>query len=236
MTTSRSAEPLRIIAFASPKRGVGKSTMCACVASVLAHRGYPVTVLDIDQNRTLHQWALRFPKLAEHITVEPVDGDDLIERVKELYQTTSGFLLIDVAGAFQTATIAAATIAHLTITPAKPSAPDIIEAVKLNREIRELSAKIGKPIVHKVLINGVSPIWPTYQRAALSEIERAGLSRFDTCILDRAPYAEMFLTGQPPHFADTSRETIAKAVSQLDDLVDEVLDVFAQSDHSKEAA
>ncbi|MBU2531164.1 MAG: ParA family protein [Alphaproteobacteria bacterium] len=222
--------PLRIIAFASPKGGVGKSTMCACLASVLASRGHQVTVLDIDQNRTLHQWALRFPQIQDYMNIAPVDGDQLIEKVRGLYQTTSGYLLIDVAGAFQTATIAAATIADLTITPAKPSAPDIIEAVKLNREIRQLAQKIGKTIDHRILINGVSPIWPTYQRAAMGEIERAGLTRLATCIHDRAAYAEMFLTGQPPHYADETRNPIAKARNQLDELADEVLQIFAARD------
>lgn len=128
-----------------------------------------------------------------------MEGEGLIDRVRELYVSKSGFVLIDVTSAFQTATIAAATIADETITPAKLSAPDIIEAVKLKREIDRLASKIGKPIDHRLLVNGVSPIWPTYQRAALADIEKAGLTRFETCIHDRAPYAEMIRTGQPPH-------------------------------------
>ena len=225
-----------IISFSSPKGGVGKSTLCACLAGSLAARGFPVTILDLDQNRTLEQWSKRFPDLTRAIHIEGVEEEAFIDRVKALYGVTPGFILIDVAGAFAKTTIAAATIANLTITPAKLSAPDIIEAVKLNREIRQLAAKVGKPINHRLLLNEVSPLWPTYQRAALIDVERSGLQPFETIINQRAPYAELFLTGQTPHFADQTREPIIKAVAQLDALTDEVLLALEQSTPIEEAA
>ncbi len=219
---ARPASP-SIIAFASPKGGVGKSTTCACLAGALVARGNPVLILDLDQNRTLDQWARRFPGHVPGLTVEPAGEADLIERLRSLYATTTGYILIDVAGVLAKTTIAAATLAHLTITPTKLSAPDIIEAVKLNREIRRLGEQLGKPINHRILLNEVSPLWPTYQRAALTDVERSGLMRFETVIHQRAPYAEMFLTGQPPHFADKNREPVIKAIAQLDALTDEVI-------------
>jgi chromosome partitioning protein len=124
-------------------------------------------IIGLDQNRTLQQWALRFPAQLKKIQVEAVAEKDLIERLKTLYHSFNGFVLIDVA---VTTTIVAATIAHLTITPTKLSAPDIIEAVKLNREIRKLGERVGKPINHRVLLNELSAIWPTYQRSALTDI------------------------------------------------------------------
>lgn len=235
-TPSSSFAPCSIIAFASPKGGVGKSTTCACLAGSLAARGHSVTILDLDQNRTLEQWAKRFPGQLKGISVEGVDEDAFLDRIRELYHQASGFILIDVAGAFHKTTIAAATIAHLTISPAKLSAPDIIEAVKLNREIRQLGEKVGKPINHRLLLNEVSPIWPTYQRAALVDVERSGIPRFETVIHERAPYAELFLTGQTPHMAEKTREPIIKAVAQLDALTDEVLAALEDAPAMKEAA
>lgn len=225
-----------IIAFASPKGGVGKSTTCACLAGSLAARGFPVVILDLDQNRTLEQWAKRFPEQLKSIRVEGVDEAAFLDRVKAIYNSVRGFVLVDVAGALHTTTIAAATIAHLTITPAKLSAPDIIEAVKLNREIRALGAKVGKPINHRLLLNEVSPIWPTYQRAALTDVQRSGIPAFETVIHERAPYAEVFLTGQTPYAADRTREPIIKAVAQLDALTDEVLLALDDATRVAEAA
>lgn len=225
-----------IIAFASPKGGVGKSTTCACLAAALVDRGQRVTILDLDQNRTLEQWALRFPGEMRGITVEGVEEGALIERIQSLYARGVGFILIDVAGAFHKTTIAAATLADVTITPAKLSAPDIIEAVKLNREIRQLGAKVGKPINHRLLLNEVSPLWPTYQRAALTDVERSGIPAFETIIHERAPYAELFLTGQPPHFSDRTREPVIKAIAQFDALTDEVLVAVNATLQIREAA
>ncbi len=212
-----------IIAFASPKGGVGKSTTCACVAGALAAKGFPVLVLDLDQNRTLEQWFNRFPDLASILTVEGLGEGDFMDRLKHHCDTRRGFILVDVAGVFQKTTIQAATVADLTITPAKLSAPDIIEAAKLHRELTHLSNMIGKPILHRVLLNEVSPLWPTYQRAALEDVKRSGVEPFGMVIHQRAPYAEVFLTGQPPHFANLTREPVRKAVAQLDDLTSRIL-------------
>lgn len=239
MPSDNATPPPSIIAFASPKGGVGKSTSCACIAGALVHRGHRVHVLDLDQNRTLYQWSQRFPSQMRGLTVEPVDPVDrqaFFARVEHLYGSMGGFLLIDVAGAFGDTTTAAATLAHLTVTPAKLSAPDIIEAVKLHREMLILGKKIGKPINHRLLLNEVSPLWPTYQRSALQDVERSGLMRFETIVHERAPFAEVFLTGQTPHLADRTREPVIKAVAQLDALVDEVLGALESLVHQQEAA
>lgn len=233
MTNNQNFSP--IIAFASPKGGVGKSTTCACLAGTLAYRGHAVRILDLDQNRTLYQWSERFPEKMGTIAVEAVEEGALISRVRDLYGKDNGFILIDVAGMLVNTTIVAATLAHLTITPAKLSAPDIIEAVKLNREMRLLGEKVGKPILHRLLLNEVSHLWPTYQRAALESVKSSGLVRFDTIIHERAPFAEVFLTGETPHFADRTREPIVKAVAQLDMLADEVL-ALLQLESMQEAA
>jgi chromosome partitioning protein len=45
-----------IIACASSKGGVGKSTTCACLAGAFAHLGEMVHIVDLDQNRTVSRW------------------------------------------------------------------------------------------------------------------------------------------------------------------------------------
>ena len=45
-----------IVAFASSKGGVGKSTICAAVGAWLASRGEDVLILDLDHNRTVDRW------------------------------------------------------------------------------------------------------------------------------------------------------------------------------------
>jgi chromosome partitioning protein len=215
-----------IIAFASPKGGVGKSTSCAALAGALAQRGAPVHVIDLDQTRTLHRWYSRFKPDIPNFHVEAVDEADFMAHIRTIYPSHRGFILIDVAGAFAKAMIQAATLAHLTISPTKLSEPDIVEAIKLNRELRDLATTIGKPIPHRLLINEVSPLLPTYQRAAMADIARSGVERFESLLTERAAYAEIFLTGNPPHFADQTREAVRKAVAELDLLAMEILDLL----------
>jgi chromosome partitioning protein len=213
----------RLVAFASPKGGVGKSTSCLAVAGALAHAGNKVTILDLDLNRSIEGWRIRFPEVAPSIRVIGLTDEQFVPALEKLYYTAEGYLLIDVAGAFSTVTTAAATAADLTISPAKASALDVIEAHKLNKEIRLLGDKIKKPIKHRLLLNELSGIWPSYQRAVLTQVGRSGVPMLKTFLMQRAPFAEMFLTGLPPHYADTSREPVCNAIEQLDELVAEIL-------------
>lgn len=224
-----------IIAFASPKGGVGKSTSCASLAGALTKRGAPVHVIDLDQTRTLHRWYTRFRPDMPNFRVEAVDEADFMTHIRNVYPTHRGFILIDVAGAFAKAMIQASTLAHLTISPAKLSEPDIVEATKLNRELSDLASSIGKPIPHRLLVNEVSPLLPTYQRSALADIARSGIERFDTLLTERAAFAEIFMTGKTPHYADQTREPVRKAVVELDLLATEICDLLLPT-RIKEAA
>lgn len=165
-----------------PKGGVGKSTSCAALAGALVKRGAPVHVIDLDRTRTLHRWYNRFKPDMPGFRVETVDESEFMAHIRSVYPTHRWFILIDVASAFAKAMVQAATLAHLTISPTKLSEPDIVEATKLNRELRDLSATIGKPIPHRLLINEVSTLFPTYQRAALADIARCGVERFEAIV------------------------------------------------------
>lgn len=224
-----------IIAFASPKGGAGKSTTCAALSGALTRRGAAVHIVDLDPSRTLHRWYSRFHPAMPQFKVEAVAEADLMSHIRAIYPTHRGFILLDVAGALDKAMIKAATLAHLTISPAKLSEPDIVEATKLHRELDDLAQSIGKPIPHRLLVNEVSPLLPTYQRAALADIERSGLTRFETLLTERAAYAEIFMTGVPPHYADQNREPVRKAVAELDDLAREICDLLLPSEQ-REAA
>src|SRR5450631_2064747 len=70
-----------IIAFASSKGGVGKSTTCAAIGSRLALRGEQVLIFDLDQNQTLERWGRRanIPGL----TVRAIDRDGFTTMFRE---------------------------------------------------------------------------------------------------------------------------------------------------------
>lgn len=216
-----------IITFASPKGGVGKSTSCVALAGALAARGYPVHIMDLDQTCTLWSWYTQLQPNIANLTVESVAEAGFGPRLKALYHERQGFILIDAAGALTDAMVQAATIAHLTITPAKLSKPDIDQATKLHHQILQVAADVGKGITHRILINEAAALLPSYQQFALDQIKDGPLKRFDTLMHVRAPYAEALLTGQPPHFADKSRPPVQKAVAEIDALLAEVFEALS---------
>ena len=218
-----------VIAFTSPKGGVGKSTTCACLAGALAARGHRIHILDTDANRTLADWALDFPQDLAGVTVEAIpEGTDLLAHLRLLCSGLDGFIFVDVAGAWETYALAAASVADLVITPAKLNVPDLKMAAKSKALIDHLAAQLGRPVLHRVLINEVSPLVSShYQRGAFKSLANAPFTAFETLIIHRAPLAEIFSTGQTPHFADQTRESVQKAVVQLDALTDEVLRTLA---------
>ena len=224
-----------IITFASPKGGVGKSTSCLAIAGALASRGHSVLVLDLDQTNTLIRWYRQHQPSIAGLTVDAVPEIDLFKTLTALYRERSGYILIDLAGALSNVMLQAAAIAHLTITPAKLSEPDILEATKLHHQLAKLASVNGRAITHRVLINEAAALLPTYQRHILDQIAASPLQRFDTLMHQRAPYAEAFLTGQPAHFADRNRPPVRKAVEELDALLEEILGVMT-AQHLKAAA
>ena len=222
------------IAFASPKGGVGKSTSCLSLAGALAADGHPVHIVDFDQTQTLWRWYSSNPvaQALNGITVEEGPArEDIKVFLKGLWHNRRGYVLIDLAGALTNHMLQLAAFAHLTITPAKLNEPDILEANKLFQQLVELGQHVGKPIEHRILLNEVPSLLAAYQVHMLGQIDASPLNRFPTLMHTRAAYPEAFLTGLPPHFADQSRPTIAKAVGELNDLR---ADVYAALGTSEE--
>ena len=215
----------KIIAFASPKGGVGKSTVCLVMGAALAYRGYPAHIVDLDQNRKIDGWNRKHHPSIPNLTIEALSEARFMERIGQLYHSYKGFVLLDLAGSLEAVPLHAATLAEVTITPSGLDAGEIEEAFKLAHHITALGAKVGKPICHRLLINRVPTLLTAgYQKAILDhDIPESGMAHFETILHARSAYPETHSTGQPPHFADRQREPIRKAVEELDALTDELL-------------
>ncbi len=228
--------PPAIVTFASPKGGVGKSTSCLSIASGLAARGENVLILDLDQTNTLIRWQVQHQPQVPNLRVETSTEANLFKDLTKLYHERSGFIFLDLAGALSRVLMHAAAIAHLTITPARLSEPDILEATKLRRQLALFAQENNRPLSHRLLVNEVAALLPTYQRHMLDQIAISPLQRFETLMHNRAPYAEAFLTGQPPHFADRNRPPVRKAIEEIDAVVDELVQVVFGHQVQAEAA
>lgn len=235
-----STNPPIFIAFASSKGGVGKSTSCVSIGAALAHHGYPVHIVDFDQTQTLYRWYTTNDAAREipGLTLEQGPATtDIVPFLKDLYFNKTGFVLVDLAGSLTRHMLQIAAFASLTITPAKLSEPDILEAQRLHDQLLEVAHRANRPIHHRILINEVSGIFANLHRHMLKTIEESKLVRFEQLMHTRAPYAELFLTGQPPHYnVDQSRPATVKAVEELEHILQEIFDALGAQQQQNAAA
>ena len=211
-----------IITLASSKGGVGKSTTTAALAGALAHMGLDVHVVDLDSNQTVSRW-LGPERASPRLTVSAADPQDLTEHLGQVERThRPDVALIDIAGSYERALTVAIARAHMTLIPAAPSEADIFEAARVARHIRSVFQAFGREPLYRLLLTRVQPLASHAQLHAVNEVVRLKLPVLRSVIAQRAAYTEIGLSGLPPHFADRSRPTVAKAVAELDALVAEI--------------
>jgi chromosome partitioning protein len=223
-----------IITFASSKGGVGKSTATACVAGAFAKAGSTVHIIDLDNNQTVSRWFSDKKTRPRNITVSTPNPEKLTEHLQEVaVKLGPDIILIDIAGTYERALTHAIARAHLTIIPAGTSEADIYEAGRVAQHLRQVFAAFGKKPLYKILLTRIQPIISHAQRHAYSEINRLKLPLFRSLLAHRAAYEEIGLSGLPPHFADPKRETVAKAITELECLKDEIEELVGLKAESK---
>lgn len=211
-----------IITLASSKGGVGKSTTTAALAGAFASRKQRVHIVDLDSNHTVSRW-LGDGRCSPRLTVSVADPQDLTEHLAAILKDHKpDVVLIDIAGTYERALTVAIARANLTIIPAGPSEADIFEAARVARHIRSVYQAFGREPVYRVLLTRVQPLASHAQLHACAEIDRLKLPVFGTAIQHRAAYMEIGLSGLPPHFSAHGRATVSKAVTELNNLIDEI--------------
>lgn len=206
-----------IITLASSKGGVGKSTLTGCLAGAWAAHGSTVHIVDLDNNRTVSRWFADNARRPPAITVSAPDPTALTEHLADLAATRApDVVLIDVAGTYERALTVAVARAHLTLIPASSTEADIFEAHRVARHITAVFKAFDREPLYRVVLNRVQSLSSGAQLYATLEIVRMRLPRLKTRVMQRAAYEELGLSGQPPHFADRKRPTVAKAVQELD--------------------
>ena len=192
-----------IIAFASSKGGVGKSTACAAVGARLAQRGEQVLIIDLDQNKTLERWG-RKAKIAG-LAVRAIERDQFTTEFRETIATGEiDHVLIDLAGAREATTLKAIARSDLVVIPAQASEPDLREALVVASDVRDVAEERKAPIEYRLLLTKMSPLRTRVTDFVYQELARHKLPIFRTVMVERVAYKEMFLTGTPPSMSDTS--------------------------------
>jgi chromosome partitioning protein len=207
-----------IIAFASSKGGVGKSTTCAAIGARLAQRGEEALILDLDQNRTLDRWG-RKAKITG-LTVRAIERDSFTSVFRDALQARAAdHILIDLAGAREATALKAIARSDLVVIPAQASEPDLREALVVVSDVKDVGEEKGAPIPYRLLLTKMSPLRTRVTDFAYQELARHGLPLFRTVMVERVAYKEMFLTGAPPEAMSVAGTEIAALASEMEAIV-----------------
>lgn len=212
------------LTFASSKGGVGKSTTCACVGALLAHRGDRVLIFDLDKNQPLAKWAELLD--LDGLTVMTVEEEGL----REAYKTHAGsgvydHILIDLAGVDARVNLKAISAAHLVVIPANVSKLDIDEAEKMIDRVADISEAADREIPYRLLFTMMRALGPTNaDREILTQASEKGLRRLKAEVTQRDVYKKMFLHGALPFVED-----IKRAGPELEALLEEIEAVIVEA-------
>lgn len=192
-----------IIVFASSKGGVGKSTSCAALGSYLASRGNRVHVMDLDQNQTLAVWSERGK--VENLEVAAVPPEQFSEHFRTVVQNAFDHVFIDLAGVREITLMKAIGKADLVVIPAQHSEPDVRQALTIVSDIKDIEETLEREVPYRVLFTKVRPLKTRLDQFIEEELGREQIARFETVLVDRISYKEMFLNGVPPHRKEPER-------------------------------
>ena len=211
---------LMIIAFASSKGGVGKSTICAAIGARLAQRGEEVLILDLDldQNRTVERWGRKAN--IKGLTVKAIERDSFTTVIREAAVTnTVDHILIDLAGTREATVLKAIARSDLVVIPAQASEPDLREALVVVSDIKDVGEEKGAPIPYRLLLTKMPALRTRVTDFAYQELARQSLPIFRTVMVERVAYREMFLTGFPPDPTSGAGAEIAALATEMEDIV-----------------
>ena len=145
-----------VISFATSKGGSGKSTALIILASVFAHEGGKVAVIDTDPNETVWRWAQK-PGRPDNLTpYRARNEDELMDTIDEARESGHQLILVDVEGRASALGNVAISSAILTVIPVRPSEPDGVEASKTIKAIRAIERSTGLEKRYCIVINGLN--------------------------------------------------------------------------------
>lgn len=184
-----------VIAFASPKGGVGKSTSAVLLACELAEAGRSVTIIDADPNRPVARWAKRPGKPTNLVVLENVTEETIIKTIDRV-RAGSDFVVVDLEGTASLMVAYAISRASLVVIPTQGSMLDAAEAVKAIRLVKRQEEAFKLSIPCAVLFTRTNAaIRPRSLTSIEAEFVENGVSVFDVRLHEREAFRAVFSFG-----------------------------------------
>lgn len=146
-----------IIAVASMKGGVGKSTMAVHLAAWLSEQGHRVTLADLDSQASSSQWIREAAPQVKALCLK--DPDDIINDLPMLAQETD-YVVADGPGSLAEVSRALLLVADAAIVPCKASMLEI-RALDAATKVLRQAQKIRNGVPEATIV--LSMVGKTYR-------------------------------------------------------------------------
>ena len=202
------------IVFASPKGGVGKSSLCYLVALALAKTGLTIEVEDRDPQRSLASWVdaerdgLRL--VGQGADAEAGEGGVVSDEIGEAGGEGADYRLIDTRPAFDLpcvhGAIAEADLVVIPTTPSMADAAGIVAAVQMVESFRRPGARVAV-VINRLRAN-------TLLGAQVQDVlAEAGVPLTGCRLPERQPIQRLPLLGWAALDGKTEREVLDLALN-----------------------
>lgn len=218
---------MAIIAIASSKGGVGKTTLSAVLAGELAHAGAEVRLLDADPNKPLTAWK-RITGEAGNIGVIGDVSEETIQDQIDQAAAEAAFVIIDLEGSANYMISQAIARSDLVLVPVQGSQLDGAEAAKALKLISNVERMSQRPIPRSAILSRTSAaIRPRTLKYVEEQLRTLGFPVMNAQLIDRDAFRAIFALGGTVRdltAADTSNPSAA--VQNAEAIASEVVELL----------
>lgn len=243
---------MAVIVVASPKGGVGKTTISIMLAEELAHRGYSTGVVEADRARHIGKYLAARDRedRPENFTLyTDEDPKTLGSTIKEADEEHE-IVIVDLPGFEGLEFTRAVARANLVLIPMKPSVMDHSGAVTAMEQIAIEEDHLDRKINYRIVLNMVQDATNREKARGLSKTERAlrdhiveaGYARMDAEVTHRrGPIPGFYTYGLSPYeyLQENGSASAEKAYAEVLGLTKEIEELLlgaAPADERKEAS